>query len=114
MATASLTLSSISVYPAEGVIYCNGHLAVDAAPDDYATGGLTVTSVIINGDLKTVKTKPYFLIGSSIGGYNFAYDYTNGKILVFDGASELAAAAIPAALSTNGIDFFAAFDPGRS
>lgn len=72
----------------------------------YATGGEALGDTFLG---VSTATTPIDVSANCAGGYNFGYDAVNNKLLVFDGASELAAGAYPAALTGNVIHLVAYF-----
>jgi len=121
MAVADITVTVTEEMPLPGngvIVY--GTLAIDAAADTYAAGGLVLTGA--NFRAKTVlspEALPQVLHARGIAGYYYEYNRATGKLLVRAQTNaaaedaplgELAAAAIPAGVSGDTISFIAIFD----
>lgn len=124
VATATLTLYP---YP-KGVDntqrrkIVQGTCAIQASPATYATGGLAITwsqiapSASADGLTEPTAT-PLLAEFFSVGGTGFIYGYnkSTGKLQIFTGAAaqsaltELSAAAVPAGVSGDTIEFYAEF-----
>lgn len=115
MAVASVTFTVAEKYAENKVLHVFGTAVVDAAADTYATGGLTLDWSAIS------RHSPMNVVFQNNAGYFIQWLRATGKMMVSQqkdpaaagGAdlplSELAAAAIPAALSGASISFYAMF-----
>lgn len=116
MATASVVPTV--VYSAQvGLYTVIGTLAIDASPDEYTTGGITVD--FTDDPLCKATKTPIWVDIVGEGGYVYQYDYgadaTAGKVKIFQQSAatsaltEIPAAAIPAGVSGDTIHFKAQF-----
>jgi len=93
----------------------SGTIAVDASPATYATGGITLN---LNQSAVKASRTPVTVIIQGISGYDYSYipgsDNSNGKLMIRaqsasasagDPLAELAAAAVPAGVSSDTITF---------
>lgn len=121
MAVATITPTVVEAFPGLGnVVQVIGTLAVSANPDTYAVGGLALGEPEFRGKLPLSAGKaPKRLHATGKAGYHYEYDRVAAKLLVRAQTNaaaedaplgELAASAIPAALSGDTIDFVAYFD----
>lgn len=121
MAAADITVTVTDELPLPGKgMLVFGTLAVDAAADTYAVGGLVLGAANFRGKVVIpVEQAPRYLFAKGRAGYMYEYNVATGKLLVRAQTNaaaedaplgELAAAAIPAALSGDVISFVALFD----
>lgn len=78
---------------------------------NYAAGGESLADILPNANVPG-SAGPIFCMAYSPGGYSFAYSRSTAKLLVYAGATELATAAYPAALTGSVICFLAHFKKG--
>jgi len=121
MATASVTVTVVQEMPLPGKgLFVVGALAIDASPDVYAGGGLALGSAEFAGKVSVAGGQdPKYVWACGIAGYRYEYDSTNHLLLIRAQTNaaaedaplgELAASAIPAAVSGDTIYFLALFD----
>jgi len=112
MAVATVTLTVTNTWSDGKRQHVIGTVGISPAPDTYATGGLAA-------DIKDPLIKSTKLRWVSIRGAAILYQYifvaSTTKIKIFDLVfqTELAAAAIPADVSNDIIDFYGIFDQLR-
>jgi len=119
VATATPTVTEEHALPSNAVLVV-GTIAVSPSADTYAVGGLALGTAEFRNKVKLSPEKaPKFLLATGKAGYHFEYDRVAAKLLVRAQTSapaedavlgELAAAAIPGALSGDTINFVALFD----
>lgn len=112
MAVATVTVTVKHSYVDSKMLHVIGTLAITASAATYASNGLTV-----DFGLSAIKAQraPQFvrIVGQSKvdAQTNYVYKYVpgttnrNGKVKIFTGDAELAAAATPAGVSGDTIDF---------
>jgi len=118
MAEASVvvTVTDELPLPGRGLLVC-GALAVDAAADTYAAGGLALGAAEFRGKLLlSAESKPKYMLVSGIAGYHYEYKVSTGKLFIRQSAAaanpeaEIPTAAVPAAVSGDTISFMALFE----
>lgn len=94
-----------------------GTLAVDASPDTYATGGIALAAANFRGKVAlSAEAKPRFMLIMGKAGYHYEYDRAGDKLLIRQGVAagsplaELSAAAVPATVSSDVVNFVAVFE----
>lgn len=127
----ALSTTSIKIYPfpqgkdnTQRRLHLSGVVAISASPGTYATGGLALSWVALTNSLTgaselldTTSTTPIMAYFTSISGSGFVYGWNKAtnKIQIFTGAAaqstltELTAAAMPAGVSGDVIEFDASF-----
>ena len=118
MAVASVTVTVTGESPMVGQgLLVFGTLAISANPDTYATGGLVLDKTNFRGKLAlSVEQAPKTLFAHGKAGYHYQHDRAAGKLMVRQSAAaanpeaEIPAAAVPAGVSGDVIDFIAIFD----
>lgn len=121
MAASTVTVTANIETPLVGKgVLVIGTLAISAAADTYATGGLALGAAEFRNKVAlSVESKPRWLIAFGKSGYFYEYDVANGKLLVRAQTNaaaedaplgELTAAAMPAGVSGDTINFIALFD----
>lgn len=112
MAEASITLTVGESWDDGKRIHVIGSLAIDAASDMYATGGLSVP--VPQVPAVNAAAKPVEFAAEGLAGYTFSYKHATDRLMVFvlkasaalnDPMPELTAVAIPAGLSGDTIHF---------
>jgi hypothetical protein len=91
MSDASCTPTVTRQYVAGRVRHLLGTLAIDAAPDTYATGGLALS---LEGKHPAYKKDPIEIKVFDIAGYRYEYNPVTKKVLIFAGVSSTAATLI--------------------
>lgn len=128
----ALSTVTLKVYPfPQGVdntqrrVKVSGVAVISASPGTYATGGLPLvwtslidqltSAAVLLGTSATTPIMAYFTSVSG-SGYGYAFNKANNKIQVFTtgtatqaASAELTAAAVPAAVSSDVIEFDAEF-----
>src|SRR5574339_25156 len=113
MAVATITLTPVESWDDGKRIHVCGTLAISAASDTYAAGGLAVPTPAVPGVPSTAEACRFEAEG--LAGYQLTYVKSTKKLRVNAQTNaaaedaplgELAAAAVPAALSGDTITFY--------
>jgi hypothetical protein len=121
MAEASIVVTVTDEMPLPGKGFLvMGTLAVDAASDTYATGGLALGVAEFAGKVPVASGQaPKHLIATGIAGYVYEFKKATNRLQIRAQTNaaaedaplgELAASAIPAGVSGDTITFIALFD----
>lgn len=116
MAVSTVTVTIQQTWMDMKMLHVFGTIAIQASPGTYPTGGFTLN---LNDPLIKAQRAPLKVevIPQSKQAGQTEYDYsfipgsnnTNGKLKIFTGSAELAAAATPSGVSGDTIQFEALF-----
>lgn len=119
MATGTMKATITLIDNTQKNIVAFGTVAISAATDTYATGGLVMTG-FLSDQIKTNQTAPNILeimtmpaAGTSPSGYSYIYCYgttlDNGKVAIMNGTTEFSNAAALTAPAADVLIFRASY-----